>query len=109
MPSGILIVWVLLMLFLIKKHELIKKALIIVGLLMIWFTSTNYFAVQFTNLVGHLMNWPTHISFIASSSNNMSKVKFGNPEVIVILKSRRGKGALETPLNINNKIYLQVV
>ena len=70
-PPGIWIVWVLLMLFLIKKHELIKKALITVGLLMIWVTSTNYFAVQFTNLAGHLMNWPTHISPIASSSNDM--------------------------------------
>jgi uncharacterized SAM-binding protein YcdF (DUF218 family) len=96
-PPGILIVWVLLMLFLIKKHELIKKALIALGLLMIWITSTNYFAVQFTNLAGHWMNWPTHISFIASSSNDMSKVNSANPEVIVILGGGRRKGALETP------------
>jgi hypothetical protein len=96
-PPGILIVWVLLMLFLIKKHELIKKALITIGLLMIWVTSTNYFAVQFTNLAGHWMNWPAHVSFIASNSTGMSKGNSDNPEVIVILGGGRRKGALETP------------
>lgn len=90
-PPGIWIVWVLLILFLIKKHELIKKALIIVGLVMIWITSTNYFAVQFTNLAGHWMNWPKHISSIASSSNDVSKVNSANPEVIVILGGGRLK------------------
>ena len=97
MPPGIWLMWVLLILFLYKKNELIKKALITVGLLMIWVTSTNYFAVQFTNLAGHWMNWPTHISSIASSSNDMSKVNSANPEVIVILGGGRRKGALETP------------
>jgi uncharacterized SAM-binding protein YcdF (DUF218 family) len=96
-PPGIWIVWVLLMLFLIKKHELIKKALITVGLLMIWVTSTNYFAVQFTNLAGHWVNWPAHIGSIASGSSDMSKVNSANPEVIVILGGGRRKGALETP------------
>ena len=96
-PPGILIVWLLLILFLIKKHELIKKALITVGLLMIWVTSTNYFAVQLTNLAGHWMNWPIHISSIANSSNDISKVNSANPEVIVILGGGRRKGALESP------------
>ncbi len=54
-PPGIWIVWVLLMLFLIKKHELIKKALITVGLVMIWVTSTNYFGVLFTNMASYLL------------------------------------------------------
>ena len=96
-PPGIWIVWVLLMFFLIKKHGLIKKALITVGLLMIWITSTNYFAVQFTNLAGHWVNWPAHIGSIASGSSDMSKVKSANPEVIVILGGGRRKGALEAP------------
>lgn len=25
---------------------------------MIWFTSTNYFTIQFTNIAGHLLEWP---------------------------------------------------
>ncbi len=58
-PPGIWIVWVLLMLFLIKKHELIKNSVITVGLVMIWVTGTNYFSVQFTTLAGHWVNWQT--------------------------------------------------
>jgi len=94
-PPGIWFVWVLLMLFLIKKHEQIKKALITVGLVMIWVTGTNYFAVHLTNMVGHWMNWPTHITSIAGNSN----VKEGSekPQAIVILGGGRRKGALETP------------
>ena len=61
-PPGIWIVWVLLMLFLIKKHELIKKALITVGLVMIWVTSTNYFGVLFTNMACYLLAWPDPLS-----------------------------------------------
>ena len=96
-PPGILIVWVLLMLFLIKKHGLIKKALITVGLLMIWITSTNYFAVQFTNLAGHWMNWPAHITSMACNSNDVVKGGSENLEGIVILGGWRRKGTLETP------------
>ena len=109
-PPGIWIVWVLLMLFLIKKHELIKKVLITVGLVMIWVTSTNYFAVQFTNLADHWMNWPTHISFTANDISNLSnntphakskiistKEHSPTPQAIVILGGGRRKGALETP------------
>jgi hypothetical protein len=36
--------------------QIIKKSLITVGLVMIWGTSTNYFAVHFTNIVGHWIN-----------------------------------------------------
>jgi uncharacterized SAM-binding protein YcdF (DUF218 family) len=96
-PPGIWIVWVLLMLFLIKKHELIKKALITVGLVVIWVTSTNYFAVQFTNLAGYWMNWPAHVSSIASDSNDSLKGNSENPQAIVILGGGRRKGALEAP------------
>jgi hypothetical protein len=62
MPPGIWIAWVLIMLFLIKKHDLIKKALITIGLLMIWVTSTNYFAIQFTNLAGQWLDWPVPLT-----------------------------------------------
>ena len=96
-PPGIWIVWVLLVLFLIKKYELIKKALITVGLVMIWITSTNYFAVHFTNMVGHWMNWPTHITSIANNSNGLFNGNFENPQAIVILGGGCRKGALETP------------
>ena len=86
-PPGIWIVWVLLMLFLIKKHELIKKALITVGLLLIWVTSANYFAVQFTNLAGHWMNWPTHISLIANNSTDFSK-NMAHPNLEIVSEKK---------------------
>ncbi len=34
--------------YLCKKRELLHKSLIVFGALMIWLTSTNYFANQFT-------------------------------------------------------------
>jgi uncharacterized SAM-binding protein YcdF (DUF218 family) len=58
MPPGIWVIWVFFMLFLLKKHELIKNTLIIFGLAMIWVTSTNYFANQFTQFAGHILVWP---------------------------------------------------
>jgi hypothetical protein len=53
MPPGIWLIWVLLILFLYKKNELIKKALIVFGVAMLWVTNTNYFAHQFTQVAGH--------------------------------------------------------
>lgn len=95
LPS-IWIVWALLMLFLIKKHELVKKSPITVGLVMVWVFNTNYFAVHFTNMVSHWLNWPTQIISIASNSNDLLKGSSENPRAIVILGGGRRKGALET-------------
>jgi uncharacterized SAM-binding protein YcdF (DUF218 family) len=58
MPPGIWLWLILPPLFLLKKRELIKKSLIIFGLAMIWLTSTNYFANQFTQMAGHFLEWP---------------------------------------------------
>jgi uncharacterized SAM-binding protein YcdF (DUF218 family) len=58
MPPGIWVIWVFFMLFLLKKHELIKKTLIVFGLAMIWVTCTNYFAYQFTQFADHILVWP---------------------------------------------------
>jgi uncharacterized SAM-binding protein YcdF (DUF218 family) len=100
-PPCIWIVWVLLMLFLIKKHELIKKALITVGLLMIWVTSTNYFAIQFTNLAGHWLDWPAPLTKknILSQLNKMETILNYQPQAIIILGGGRLKGPLEAPAN----------
>jgi uncharacterized SAM-binding protein YcdF (DUF218 family) len=84
--------------FLLKKRELLQKALILFGVLMIWLTSSNYFAVHFTNLARHWMSWPIHVSPIANISNDISKGNFATPEVIVIPGGGRRKGALETPI-----------
>lgn len=106
------------------EHELIKKTLIIVGLVMIWVTSTNYFAVQFINIAGYLMSWLPAISFKANHSadysknalppqselvsskekevkkaitpDDLSKGNSTSPQAIVILGGWRRRGALET-------------
>ena len=77
--------------------SLLKKALITVGLVMIWVTSTNYFAVHFTNIVGQWINWPPHITSKASNSNDLLNGNSENPQAIVILGGGRRKGASETP------------
>ena len=102
-PPGILIVWMLLMLFLIKKHELIKKVLITAGLVMIWITSTNYFAVQFTNLAGHWLSWPAPLTEENILSElKKSEVKLNHqPKAIFVLGGGRRKGALEAPIDYN--------
>lgn len=95
-PPAIWIVWVLLMLFLIKKHELIKKALITVGLMMIWVTSTNYFAVQFTNVVGYWMEWPAHVSSLDSDSTEFSNNAPHPKSEIVSVKEKDIRKAIKT-------------
>ncbi len=104
-PPGILIVWVLLMLFLIKKHELIKKALITLGLLMIWVTSTNYFAVQFANLAGHWLTWPAPLTEenILSELKKLEVKLNHQPKAIIVLGGGRRKGALEAPIDYNQQ------
>ena len=89
-PPGIWIVWVLLMLFLIKTHELIKKALIMVGLLLIWVTSTNYLAVQFTKLAGHWMNWPTHIYLVTHFGHMPRAQAFFEKEGLIVVPAPMG-------------------
>ncbi len=124
MPPGIWVLWVLLMLFLIKKHELIKKALIIFGLVMLWVTSTNYFAIQLTNLVGDYVFWPEPLNIsglestqspsallpskVASRDQQKNQLEGKSQErkiahaqshskAIVILGSGRRFGALDLP------------
>jgi uncharacterized SAM-binding protein YcdF (DUF218 family) len=108
MPPGIWVMWVLLMLFLFKKHELIKKTLIIFGLAMIWLTSTNYFANQFTQMAGYLLEWPEPLTLEERQSKdfNANQIKKSSPtevhqqksnHAIVILGGGRQKGALDLP------------
>lgn len=123
-PPGIWVMWVLLMLCLIKKHELIKKALIVFGLVMLWVTSTNYFAIQLTNLVGTYVIWPKPLNIselgsnLSPSTSRPSKAVSSDqqknqlegksyeqklvdaqvlPQAIVILGSGRRLGALDLP------------
>jgi uncharacterized SAM-binding protein YcdF (DUF218 family) len=112
---------VLLTLFLFKKHELIKKTLIMFGLAMIWLTSTNYFANQFTQMAGYLLEWPKPLMLEEERTTQQLKKsikpnKLSKPSkrqddkqmevltskeslthAIVILGGGRQKGALDLP------------
>jgi DUF218 domain len=106
--------------FLFKKHELIKKSLVVFGLVMIWLTSTNFFANQFTQMAGHFLEWPQPLKLEKGLIKNLnpSHPKASSPtdappytqelrskevsneattHAIVILGSGRQKGALDFP------------
>jgi uncharacterized SAM-binding protein YcdF (DUF218 family) len=104
-PPSIWIVCVLLILFLIKKHELIKKALISISLLMIWVTSTNYFAVHFTNLAGYWLTWPAPLTEenILSNLKKSEAILNSQPKAIIVLGGGRRKGALEAPIDYHQQ------
>jgi hypothetical protein len=71
MPPGIWLWLILLPLFLLKKRELLQKALIVFGVLMIWLTSTNYLALQLTNALGTIITWsaPLDLNVLENKHN----------------------------------------
>jgi uncharacterized SAM-binding protein YcdF (DUF218 family) len=91
MPPGIWVLWVLLMLFLFKKHELIKKTLIVFGIAMIWLTSTNFFANHFTQIAGHLLEWPQPLMLEEGQSKELiaNQAKASSPTDAYQLKSKQ--------------------
>lgn len=123
MPPGIWLGLILLTLFLLKKRELLQKALIVLSVLMIWLTSTNYFAVQLTHTLGSIITWPTPLDLkdlenkhIANQSDKqnlkqstkqndgMNSLNPGPEQAIVILGGGRRGGAIEYPQYQNQDI-----
>jgi uncharacterized SAM-binding protein YcdF (DUF218 family) len=102
MPPGIWLLLILLTLFLLKKRELLQKALIVVSVLMIWITSTNYFAVQLTQAWGSITAWaePLNIKEIDAKQHSEQHPQ----QAIVILGSGRRGGAIEYPQYQNQDI-----
>jgi uncharacterized SAM-binding protein YcdF (DUF218 family) len=104
MPPGIWLLLILLTLFLLKKRELLQKALIIFSVLMIWLTSTNYLAVQLTNVFGGVITWspPLDLKVLEDRRNSKlsegkSATRQGAEQAIVILGGGRRSGAIEYP------------
>jgi uncharacterized SAM-binding protein YcdF (DUF218 family) len=108
MPPGIWLWLTLLPLFLLKKRELLQKSLIVVGVVMIWLSSTNYLAVQLTNALGSIITWsaPLDLKVLENKHNvrqgakqnratNSSKP--GVEQAIMILGGGRRNGAIEYP------------
>ncbi len=57
MPPGIFLIGILMTLLVIKRSWL-RNRLIIASVMSIWFTSTNYSAIQITKSVGYVLDWP---------------------------------------------------
>jgi uncharacterized SAM-binding protein YcdF (DUF218 family) len=108
MPLSIWLWPILLSLFLLKKRELLQKTLIVFSVVMIWFTSTNYFANQFTQVAGYFLEWPEPLKLeevtskdlnpkLAKSSITTNADRLKSTHAIVILGGGRQKGALDLP------------
>jgi hypothetical protein len=108
MPPGIWFWLILLPLFLLKKRELLQKALIVFGVVMIWLSSTNYLAVQLTNSLGSIITWSAPLDLkvlenkhnVNQSAKQNSVTNSSKPEAeqaIVILGGGRRSGAIEYP------------
>jgi uncharacterized SAM-binding protein YcdF (DUF218 family) len=109
MPPGIWLWLILPPLFLLKKREILQKSLIVVGVVMIWLSSTNYLAIQLTNALGIIITWssPLDLKVLESkhngnqSANKQSGVtnssKLGAEKAIVILGGGRRSGVIEYP------------
>jgi uncharacterized SAM-binding protein YcdF (DUF218 family) len=109
--------------FLLKKRELLQKALIVLSVLMIWLTSTNYFAVQLTHALGSIITWQTPLDLKDLENKHIAKQnlkqsakqgtkqndetnisKLGSEQAIVILGGGRRGGAIEYPQYQNQDI-----
>ncbi len=116
MPPGIWLWLILLTLFLLKKRELLQKSLIVVGVVMIWLSSTNYLAIQLTNALGSIIPWSAPLDLkdlenkhntnqiakqsIRQSTKQNSETDSSTPgseQAIVILGGGRRNGAIEYP------------
>jgi hypothetical protein len=126
MPSGIWLGLILLTLFLLKKRELLQKALIVLSVLMIWLTSTNYFAIQLTHALGSIITWQAPLDLkdlenkhtanqstkqsIEQSTKKNDEINSSNPgseQAIVILGGGRRGGAIEYPQYQNQDIGIR--
>jgi hypothetical protein len=73
MPPGIWVLLILLTFFLFKKRELLQKVLIVGSVLMIWLTSTNYFAFQLTHALGSITEWSAPLDIKALETKQYSE------------------------------------
>ncbi len=111
MPPGIILIVILMTLFIIKRSWL-RNTLIVACVMSIWFTSTNYFAIQVTKIAGYVLEWPQPLSIKnlsastqhATPNNKSAK----NPSsAIIVLGSGRRKGAVEVPEYHNQDVSAQ--
>ncbi len=106
MPPSIWLWLLLLSLFLLKKRELLQKALIVFSVVMIWFTSTNYFANQFTQVAGYFLEWPEPLKLeeVASKDLNAKLAKASSRTNADQLKSNHSTSLTNTQGPISKEV-----
>ncbi len=106
MPPGIWLWLILLSLFLLKKRELLQKPLIVFSVVMIWFTSTNYFANQFTQVAGYFLEWPEPLKLeeVASKDLNPKLAKSSSTTNADQLKSNHSASLTNTQGLISREV-----
>lgn len=119
MPPGIWLLLIMLALFLLKKRELLQKFVSVLSVLMIWLTSTNYFAIQLTHALGSNISWSTPLDLIylenkhitnqiskqsSNQNDETNSSSSGSEQSIVILGGGRRGGAIEYPQYQNQDI-----
>lgn len=95
MPPGVWVLIILIALFSFRRRLVMQRAMIVTGALMVWVTSTNYFALQLTQLASHLLGWPRPLVLekLTQEANRSKQA----PQAIVILGGGRRQGALDAP------------
>jgi uncharacterized SAM-binding protein YcdF (DUF218 family) len=106
MPPGIWLWLILLPIFLLKKRELLQKSLIVIGVVMIWLTSTNYFANQFTQVAGYFLEWPEPLKLeeVASTDLNPKLAKVSSIINADQLKSNHSRSLTYTQGLISREV-----
>jgi uncharacterized SAM-binding protein YcdF (DUF218 family) len=95
MPPGIWIFLILMTVFALKRKQVMQRFIIVMSALMIWVTSTNYFAIHLTQLANHLLHWPQPLELESLTSDDQYQKQ--KPQAIVILGGGRRQGALDAP------------
>lgn len=106
MPPSIWLWLILLSLFLLKKRELLQKTLIVFSVVVIWFTSTNYFANQFTQVAGYFLEWPEPLKLeeVASKDLNPKLAKASTTTNTDQLKSNHSASLTNTQGLISREV-----
>lgn len=95
MPPGIWIFLILMAVFTLKRRQVLQRFIIVMSVLMIWVTSTSYFAIQLTQLANHLLHWPQPLEL--ESLTSKAQYQKQKPQAIIILGGGRRQGALDAP------------
>jgi len=101
MPPGIWVLSILVAVLALRSRPTLQRVIIVLSVLMIWVTSTSYFALQLTQLANHLLGWPQPL-VLENLTQEAHHNKQG-PQAIVILGGGRRQGALDVPVNHHNQ------